>query len=497
MLNIFAFCYYFLFRTLIPITTAINFAEKENSCERFNVSNEIEMQRMNKESLKQWKKKRSSTFMVYCIMYLLSGMQTAFMNATIWIYVTRQIRTKKPYLVFGILNAIIFLPSVLSNPVIAYCGDKYRRPKLMLYCTNMLSIIGSILYLFYFSAWFPIIGSFILGFRYSLRSIMVAEIARSYPQNEVAKKLPLFSNFYYVGLCPTVVILIFFEKVDINIGGLHIQYGNINAIFIIFMTVIIQTLAVFYVHDLSKEYDLKEEETNQKKQYQIKEKDMVEIESNGREKLIIEEKEFSQGGKLKRLLTNFDVGLSYFLTFFYAYAEMAILKYVPIVIITKLHYKVTLLNIGLLANSIMSIIILWFLVRVYITAKSAFYVCVIAFFSMIVLGLLFLLMKPGNSCTVNWILAMFLYTLFSVFYLADDVFLVCLTAKLVKSDIQSLAESVRLSIKHMSSILAGLSIQVVTDHYDVFYISISVVIIISLSLLFFRRKSLTNPQPLV
>ena len=455
------------------------------------------MQRINEESLKQWKKKRSSTFMVYCLMYLLSGMQTAFMNATIWVYVTRQVRTNKPYLVFGILNAIIFLPSVLSNPFIAYFGDKYRRPKLMLYCTNMLSIIGSILYMFYFSAWFPIIGSFILGFRYSLRSIMVAEIARSYPQDEVAKKLPLFSNFYYVGLCPTVVILIFFEKVDINIGGLRIQYGNINTIFIIVMTVVIQMLAVFYVHDLSKEYDLKHEEAKQNKQYKIKEKDMVEIEGDDKEKLVLEEEEFSQTENLKRLFTNFDVVLSYFLTFFYAYAEMTMLKYVPIVIITKLHYKVTVLNVGLLTNSLMSIVILCFLVRVYITSKSAYYVCVIAFCSMIVVGLLFLLMKPRNSCTVNWTLAIFVYTLFSVFYLADDVFLVCLTAKLVKSDIQSFAESFRLSIKHMSSILAGLSIQIVTDYYDIFYIFISALITISLSLLFFRRKSLINPQPLV
>ena len=81
---------------------------------------------------------------------------------------------------------------------------------------------------------------------------MVAEIARSYPALEVTIKLPLFTNFYYVGLCPTVAILILFEKVDINIGCLHIQYGNIDAIFMIAMTIIIQVFAVFYVHDLSK-----------------------------------------------------------------------------------------------------------------------------------------------------------------------------------------------------------------------------------------------------
>ena len=430
-------------------------------------------------------------------MYLLSGMQSAFQNATIWIYVTRQVMTNKPYLVFAILNAIIFLPSVLLNPFIGYFGDKFRRPKQMLYFTNLLSIAGSLLYLLYYSAWYPIIGSFLLGFRFPLRSIMVAEIARSYPADEVTRKLPLFSNFYYVGLCPTVVILILFEKVDINIGGLHIQYGNINAIFIIAMTVIIQVLAVFYVHDLSKEYDLEQEESTQYEECAYEENEMAEIENNGEKRGFLVENKFGHFENVKRLFTSFDVVLSYFLTFLFGYAELTMLKYIPIVVITKLEYRIIVLNIGLLINSLMSIAIIVFLVRVYITSESAYFVCVIAFLSMIVVGFLFLLMTPTNSYTVNWILVILVYTLFSVFYLADDVFLVCITAKLVKSDIQSFAESFRLSFKHIASILAGLSIQMVTDYYVDFYISLSLIIATSLCLLLYRRKTLSKPLPLV
>ena len=454
-----------------------------------------EMQKISEESFKTWKKNRSSTFFVYCLMYLISGMDTAFMNATIWIYVTKQVLTNKPYLVFATLNAIIFLPSVLLNPFIGYFGHKFRRPKLMLYFTNMLSIVGSILYMLYYSAWYPIIGSFLLGFRFMLRSIMVAEIARSYTEDEVSKKLPLFSNFYYVGLCPTVLILIFFEKVDINIGGFHIQYGNINAIFIIVMTIIIQVLAVFFAHDLSKEYDLKQEEAKDSKKSEYEEIKMVK--NDDERKRLLVDKRPGHFENMKRLFTSFDVVLSYFLTFLFGYAELTMLKYIPVVIITKLDYSIIVLNIGLLANSLMSIAFIVFIVRVYITSKSAYYVCLVAFLSMIVVGFLFLLMNSTNSYTVNWILAMLLYTIFSVFYLVDDVFLVCITAKLVKSDIQSFAESFRLSFKHIASILAGLSIEMVADYYNAFYISLSLVILISLCLLLYRRKTLSKPWPLV
>ena len=405
-----------------------------------------------------------------------------------------KVLTNKPYLVFAALNAIIFLPSVLLNPFIGYFGDKFRRPKLMFYFTNMLSIVGSISYMLYYSAWYPIIGSFLLGL-FPLRSIMVAEIARSYTEDEVSKKLPLFSNFYYVGLCPTVVILIFFEKVNINIGGFHIQYGNINAIFIIVMTIIIQILAVFFALDLSKEYDLKQEEAKDSKKSEYEEIKMVK--NDDERKRLLVDKRPGHFENMKRLFTSFDIVLSYFLTFLFGYAELTMLKYIPIVIITKLDYSIIVLNIGLLANSLMSIAIIVFIVRVYITSKSAYYVCLVAFLSMIVVGFLFLLMNSTNSYTVNWILAMLLYTIFSVFYLVDDVFLVCITAKLVKSDIQSFAESFRLSFKHIASILAGLSIEMVADYYNAFYISLSLVILISLCLLLYRRKTLSKPWPLV
>ena len=56
-----------------------------------------EIRKISEESFKTWKKKRSSTFYIYCLMYLINGMHTAFMNATIWIYVTTQILTNKSY----------------------------------------------------------------------------------------------------------------------------------------------------------------------------------------------------------------------------------------------------------------------------------------------------------------------------------------------------------------------------------------------------------------
>ena len=436
------------------------------------------------EAFKQWKKKRTSTFLVYCLVYLLHGMHAAFMNATVWVYVTRQIVNQDPYLVFGIINAISFLPSVILNPLVAYFVDKYRRPKIMLYLSNILVILGSVLYMIYFSVWYPIIGTFLLGCRSSLRPILVGEIARSYSPDELVKKLPLFSNFIYLGLCPTSITLIFFEKVDINIGGLHIQYGNICSLFLITMAIIIQVLAVFYVHDLSKEYDLKQEEVEK-------------VEDRDAKKALLKEQSPTHIEKVRRLFTSFDVVLSYSLAMIFGYAEVAMLKYIPIVILTKLDYSITVLNIGLCVNSLMSIVIMVVIVRVSITSKTAYYICIVSFLSMIIVGFLFTLMKPTNTYTINWVLFLLVYILFSVFYLAEDVFLICITAKLVKSDIQSFAESFRLSCRTVALMLAGLSIEMIAKHYHVFYFTLSIAVIVLFGLMVYRKATLQNPLPLV
>ena len=436
------------------------------------------------EAFKQWKKKRTSTFLVYCLVYLLHGMYAAFVNATIWVYVTRQIVNHNPYLVFGIINAISFLPSIILNPLVAYFGDKYRRPKILLYLTNILIIFGSVLYMIYFSVWYPIIGTFLLGCRSSLRPILVGEIARSYSPDELVKKLPLFSNFIYVGLCPTSIILIFFEKVDINIDGLHIQYGNICSLFLIALAIIIQVLAVFYVHDLSKEYDFKQEEVEK-------------VEDSVARKPLLEQQTPALIQKFRRLFTSFDVVLSYCLAMISGYAEMAMLKYIPIVILTKLDYSIAVLNIGLCVNSLMSIVIMVVIVRVSISSKTAYYICIVSFLSMIIIGFLFTLMKPTNTYTINWILFLLISILFSVFYLAEDVFLICITAKLVKSDIQSFAEGFRMSCRTVALMLAGLSIEMIAKHYHVFCLTLSVVMFILFDLIIYKKATLQNPLPLV
>ena len=68
----------------------------------------------------------------------------------------------------------------------------------------------------------------------------------------------------------------------------------------------------------------------------------------------------------------------------------------------------------------------------------AYVICIAAFLAIIINGIMFLFMKPANHYQTNWILAILIYMCFSIFYLADEVYLVRIVAKLAKSDIKSL-----------------------------------------------------------
>ena len=311
-----------------------------------------------------------------------------------------------------------------------------------------------------------------------MKSIIVGEIVRSYPKIVLNQKLSLFANCYYIGLCPTVLILVLFNKVDIKIASFHISYGNISGVVIIFGTTILQLLTFFFVYDLSNEYDLKKEE-------QL-------INNDNDEQFQPNEKKPGRLEKLNRLFTNCNLIVSYYLTFLYGYAEMTLLKYAP-VIISKLNYSVTVLNTGVLINSLLSILTMALLAKIRFESSTSFYICIVSFLSVVLIGLIYQFMIPSNTYLVNWILALLVYALFSVVYIAIDVFLVSIVANLVRSDIQSFAESFRLISQHSSSLLASLSIGVVTTFYDIFYPCLTLIICLSI-LLLYKRQPLRYPQ---
>ena len=124
---------------------------------------------------------------------------------------------------------------------------------------NYICVVGGIFYCISYSLYFPIFGCALLGVRFLVQPIAIGELARSYPPEELTYKLPVVNFFYYLGYGPGSLIVFLSENVNLCIGSFQIQRGNFPGIVMFFLFVFLQFLTVAFVHNLSLEFNLKEQ----------------------------------------------------------------------------------------------------------------------------------------------------------------------------------------------------------------------------------------------
>ena len=84
---------------------------------------------MTHEKLAKWKKKRLTTFFVFCCEYLADGMTFMMFTTASWSYITKQLKPKNSYLVYSIMLYLNYLPTLLFGLVATNLHDKYKDTK--------------------------------------------------------------------------------------------------------------------------------------------------------------------------------------------------------------------------------------------------------------------------------------------------------------------------------------------------------------------------------
>ena len=129
---------------------------------------------------------------------------------------------------------------------------------------NFVSIIGGFAYIVNKSFIFPIIGSLLLGSPFLMQPVAFGEMSRAYSPKDVAQKLPLMTLSSYVGYFPAALSLHTLKNLKFYVGPFLIEYENVLGVIMPVCYFILQVLTVFFVHDLSLEYDLKSALLSQK-----------------------------------------------------------------------------------------------------------------------------------------------------------------------------------------------------------------------------------------
>ena len=210
---------------------------------------------MTEEKMKKWRRKRITTVSIFWISYFWIGIFAYLFRTTCFLYVKTHFKTGKPDLIYSFVTGIRFLPVILFTFLVSNLHDKHRKTRLILIIINFITMIGGILYIIDSSYYFPIIGSFLLGFQYLSITIAVGEMSRSYTPEDITYKVPVLQFGYFLGALPAAIVPYVMKDIKFKIGPFLIEYSNILGVLMVIAVSLIQILTVTLVHDLSEEYD--------------------------------------------------------------------------------------------------------------------------------------------------------------------------------------------------------------------------------------------------
>ena len=334
--------------------------------------------------LKEWKKNRSRTYVTFCMEYFVMGSVYALGTSTYWVYIKRQLKPSRPYLIYALMTYLHYFPTMIFALNVANLHDRFRKSKLFITLINLLTIIGAVIFTIDISEYFPVIGCLLLGVRYLGQPAMVGELARSYYPEELTFKLPVMNFFFFLATAPASVINYLARDIDFNIGPIHITFGNFSGIVIAILYISMQLLACVFMHDISAEFDLKAS-----LQEEIKTCMEVSKGADEEEPLIkkLESKLKNNDSlqapsiflNLKRLFYNIDMILLYFLVWLYNYISYFSFAYAPLLIQDELQYDAQYVNVFYFAFAVLLVLFLPFIIYMKVSSKTAYYAGLISY----------------------------------------------------------------------------------------------------------------------
>ena len=230
-------------------------------------------------------------------------------------------------------------------------------------------LILSLIYSLNFSIGFPVAGRLIAGVVSSLKPVMTGEIARSC-ETEAESISAFMSNGagWIFGFFIGPVINISFTMVNLHVGEWHLNNTNFIGIFMSFVYIVVIVLTFFGVHDLSLEYDPKEEaemerQSNRTKYGSLTTETDTSIPLTGSVN-VTEEKHTTTLQVLRTLLTSFDTITLIICSMMARFVIALFEAWVSLICIELLNWNMTSTNAFMVCCAVPSCITLFALTKV-------------------------------------------------------------------------------------------------------------------------------------
>ena len=434
---------------------------------------------MSKFEEKEWIKHRSVTTKVFYLMNLALGIEYSLTFATLYIYLKDVLRVSYLKSFYSAISGSYLMAQIIGSLILSRIFDKCRRLRLIFFIISIFTIVGNILYTIPLSPFLLLAGRFISGAGAAIQLIMMSELTRSYPPDEVVSKFTIISLAFAIGLTFGPCINFAFVHSDFWFLGVHIMFANGNGLVLTLLFMVLMIISMVFVRDLSREFDLKA--ANKSNQHS----DATSKVDSGEQLNTIK--------ATVTLLTNVDIVLIFLFSFNLFLALITFDCWIPMVVVDLLKWELKDINYILLGSGAATIVVFLLISNLQTGKDRLFQYTILAFLSIFVSYGCFLYFSLEFH-TTKWSIVMWVLYAFTIGTMEIlDMILTNALAKMVPSDIQSYSESVRIAFSRAGAALglftAAFTIQILFE-YCVLCISFTSLLF---SLFILRAKQFQNP----
>ena len=427
--------------------------------------------------LEVWMTHRSQTFYIIVLLIFTSGMEFSIMATTLIVYVTEDIEVSNPDLLHALVSGLKFVQVFVLVIPVSTLIDRYRTIRMSMVCLTGIGCIGYSLYVVTLSPCFQLVGTILGGFVLILNPIVLSEVMRKYTAKEIPQRFLAVVISFGAGQAAGPLTVKILSHVDIRLGDIHITYGNVAFLALILLYMILFLLSIFFVKDLSKEFDLKAHMSGTS----------------------TTEDNYAELSSWKGLMQHFphDAVLLLFQHVYTCYWCGGIFRMFPYIIQTFGYSNFTL-NLCYLGTSV-SVTLFSVILRCLKPSTQILYVIGLVNLVLLAFVQLVVMVIPrvttATTTTTNVVFIMVAVCCYGFGIVADNTFLVTTLSKLFYSYNQTKMEGLRELFCYTALISSGLTSPYAYTNMDyIFPLSLVLCATLLVNMLV-RRNDLRNPKP--
>ena len=419
---------------------------------------------------KGWGNKRRNTVRVFWFIALVLGAEYSIIIPSLWFYLTEVIQTNNAHFMFAAIISGFYVAALLSGALIPRYIDRTRDIRRSMMLLILIKIIGNFIYIIPLSAYFPLIGRFMQGMADFCLTIMTAETARAYVNEDTIKQLATLNQCVYVSYVMAPASNVLFQSVNFSIYGFHVTYATFPSLLVDFSWLISLILTWIFVSNLSLEYDPKgNNEIAASKLIQSNSTILCESDIERNDCMshvhenMVKEADSSNDKHLhsirqlgiQDLFKNFEFNIIIFASCILAYPSLALFDItLPIIAASKFHFRPQ--HVGLLFSLAGIIFILTqCLVKIVSKYFQEFYMIFgLAIFSMSIQC--FVVARDAEDKILGEVMLICYIVLMAVGWSVEQVLLGTILTQFIPSSTQGFAEGIRRSFSLVSFIVAGI-----------------------------------------